>query len=156
MDKTEIIQQLLMRGSYYFLSRPRRFGKSLLLSTIHEIFAGSRDLFKNLWIENNWDWDKKYAILHLKFGRSDYQELGLRQALMNELDNAAATLNIILTKLSLKGRFEELIVKASVIGKVVILIDEYDNFSDDRCFDDEFFKSLFEAWFRQHDVQYRR
>ena len=126
VDKTKIIHQLLMRGSYYFLSRPRRFGKSLLLSTINEIFSGSRELFKGLWIENNWDWDKKLPIIHLKFSKSDYQELGLRQALINELDKSAVKLNIVLSRPTLKERFEELIVKASVLGKVVLLIDEYD------------------------------
>ena len=126
VDKTEIIYRLLMRGSYYFLSRPRRFGKSLLLSTIHEIFSGSRDLFKGLWIDNNWDWDKTNPVIHFKFSKSDYQELGLRQALMSELDKSAAILNITLSKPSLKERFEELILKASVNAKIVLLIDEYD------------------------------
>ena len=126
VDKTEIIYRLLMRGSYYFLSRPRRFGKSLLLSTINEIFSGSRELFKGLWIENNWDWNKKLPIIHLKFSKSDYQELGLRQALINELDKSAVELNIVLSRPTLKERFEELIVKASALGKVVLLIDEYD------------------------------
>lgn len=126
VDKTEIIYRLLMRGSYYFLSRPRRFGKSLLLSTIHEIFSGSRDLFKGLWIDNNWDWDKTNPVIHFKFSKSDYQELGLRQALISELDKSAAILNITLSKPSLKERFEELILKASVNAKIVLLIDEYD------------------------------
>ena len=126
VDKTEIICRLLMRGSYYFLSRPRRFGKSLLLSTIHEIFSGNRDLFKGLWIDNNWDWNKKHPIIHFKLSKSDYQELGLRQALMSELDKSAAILNITLSKPSLKERFEELILKASVNAKIVLLIDEYD------------------------------
>ena len=126
VDKTEIICRLLMRGSYYFLSRPRRFGKSLLLSTIHEIFSGNRDLFKGLWIDNNWDWNKKHPIIHFKLSKSDYQELGLRQALISELDKSAAILNITLSKPSLKERFEELILKASVNAKIVLLIDEYD------------------------------
>ena len=79
-----------------------------------------------MWIENKWDWDKKYAIIHLKFSKSDYQELGLRDALISELDKSAAILNLQLSKPTLKERFEELIVKASAQGKVVLLIDEYD------------------------------
>ncbi len=126
VDKTEIIYRLLMQGSYYFLSRPRRFGKSLLLSTIHEICAGSRELFKGLWIENHWDWDKKYAVIHFKFSKSDYQELGLRQALISELDKSAAILQLQLSKPTLKERFEELLIKAAAQGRVVLLIDEYD------------------------------
>jgi hypothetical protein len=55
VDKTQLVHNLIESGSYYFLSRPRRFGKSLLLSTIHEIFSGNRELFKGLWIEGNWN-----------------------------------------------------------------------------------------------------
>lgn len=54
IDKTQLIRRLVHSGNYYFLSRHRRFGKSLLLSTIKEIFSWNRELFKRLWIENNW------------------------------------------------------------------------------------------------------
>ncbi|MCB0599010.1 MAG: AAA family ATPase, partial [Phaeodactylibacter sp.] len=52
VDKTRLIHQLVTSGKYYFLSRPRRFGKSLTLSVIKELFLGSRELFKGLWVEN--------------------------------------------------------------------------------------------------------
>lgn len=59
VDKTEQIYNLIMKGRYYFLSRPRRFGKSLLISTLSEIFSGNRNLFKDLWIgKSTYDWQE--------------------------------------------------------------------------------------------------
>jgi hypothetical protein len=64
VDKTERIHHLITSGGYFFLSRPRRFGKSLTLSTIKEIYSGSRQLFQGLWIEDRWDWQKIHPVLH--------------------------------------------------------------------------------------------
>ena len=125
VDKTEQIYTLLS-GTYYFLSRPRRFGKSLLLSTIKELFLGSEDLFKGLWIEDKWDWSQTHPVIHLKISSIDYQRLGLYEALSKEISAIALELEVILTETALKGKFRELITKASQKGKVVILIDEYD------------------------------
>ena len=125
VDKTEQIYPLLS-GKYYFLSRPRRFGKSLLLSTIKELFSGSQDLFKGLWIENKWDWSQTHPVIYLKISSIDYQRLGLYDALSKELSEIALELGVTLKETALKGKFRELITKASVKGKVVILIDEYD------------------------------
>jgi len=127
LDKTEHIHRLLTEGKYYFLSRPRRFGKSLLLSTIKEVFQGSRELFKDLWIEKHWDWDRRRPVVHIKFSKSDYQGLGLNQAIIHELDKSAQELGIELKRTTLKERFEELLLKTSQTqGRVVLLIDEYD------------------------------
>jgi hypothetical protein len=63
VDKTRLIHTLIGSGKYYFLSRPRRFGKSLLLSTIGEIFRGSQELFKGLWIEDQWNWEQKHPVI---------------------------------------------------------------------------------------------
>ena len=54
VDKTQMIHRLVTKGKYYFLSRPRRFGKSLLISTMKALFLGKKELFKETWIENNW------------------------------------------------------------------------------------------------------
>lgn len=127
IDKTELIHALLTQGNYYFLSRPRRFGKSLLVSTIKEIYSGSRDLFEGLWIEKHWDWDRLRPVVHIKFSKSDYQGLGLNQAIIHELDKSAQELGIELKRTTLKERFEELLLKTSQTqGRVVLLIDEYD------------------------------
>jgi hypothetical protein len=63
VDKTRLVHQLVTTGKYYFLSRPRRFGKSLLVSTLRELFEGNKILFKDLWIEPNWDWSQKNPCL---------------------------------------------------------------------------------------------
>ncbi|HJT73982.1 MAG TPA: AAA family ATPase, partial [Chitinophaga sp.] len=118
--------KLIDSGNYYFLSRPRRFGKSLLLSTIKEIFSGNKDLFEGLWIQDKWNWEQKHPVIHLRLSKLDYQKLGLYEALNLEMVVLAKGLGLELESSHLKGRFEELIRKASVNGRVVILIDEYD------------------------------
>lgn len=66
VDKTKDIYNLLNNGIFYFLSRPRRFGKSLLVTTLKEIFSGNKELFKELWIYDKIEF-KKYPIIHLDF-----------------------------------------------------------------------------------------
>ena len=63
VDKTPWIGELLDRGNYYFLSRPRRFGKSLLLDTLKELFEGNEPLFRGLAIHDRWDWSARVAVL---------------------------------------------------------------------------------------------
>src|SRR5690606_3225766 len=113
-------------GKYYFLSRPRRFGKSLLVDTLHELFNGSRELFEGLWIHDHWDWTRKHPVIHLRISKIPYQQLGLSEALYKELDVLAAEVGVALEETNLKDRFWELIQKASATERVVILIDEYD------------------------------
>jgi len=62
VDKTEYIYKLINSGKYYFLSRPRRFGKSLLISTIRYLFEGQKELFKNLYIQDKWNWEKLFLL----------------------------------------------------------------------------------------------
>lgn len=126
IDKTRLIHTLIESGDYYFLSRPRRFGKSLLLSTIEEIFSGSKELFQGLWIENHWNWEQKHPVIHIGISSINYQERGLKEALSHELNKIALQLGLQLQEDNLKEKFTELIEKASLNGKVVILIDEYD------------------------------
>lgn len=126
IDKTQSIHRLIDSGNYYFLSRPRRFGKSLMLSTIKEIFSGNKELFEGLWIYNQWNWEQKHPVIHLRLSKLDYQKLGLYEALNIEMGILAKGLGLELEESHLKGRFEELIRKASANGRVVILIDEYD------------------------------
>ena len=68
VDKTPFIKNLFSSGKYYFLSRPRRFGKSLFLSTTEAAFKGEKELFKNLFLEKNWDWNKKWPVIKISFG----------------------------------------------------------------------------------------
>ena len=68
VDKTHFVQQLLNEGTYYFMSRPRRFGKSLFLSTLRAAFEGRRELFQGLFLYDNWDWNQSNPVVHISFG----------------------------------------------------------------------------------------
>ena len=70
VDKTETLVGLIDEsiGRQFFIARPRRFGKSLCVSTLKAIFEGKKELFKGLAIENKWDWKKKWPVLHLDMG----------------------------------------------------------------------------------------
>jgi hypothetical protein len=86
VDKTEYIYKLINSGKYYFLSRPRRFGKSLLLSTIEYLFKGERELFKGLYIysynignkslviEDKWNWEEKYPVVRIDFAKTQVRD----------------------------------------------------------------------------------
>ncbi len=73
VDKTPHIRSMARIPGYYFLSRPWRFGKSLLADTLHELFAGSEELFRGLYIHERWDWNTRYPVLRLSFG-GNYSE----------------------------------------------------------------------------------
>jgi Predicted AAA-ATPase/PD-(D/E)XK nuclease superfamily len=127
VDKTDLVHRLVTTGKYYFMSRPRRFGKSLLISTLKSLFLGQKDLFDGLWIADKWDWTQTNPVLHFSFDAVDYQGLGLEKAIEWELNDSAKKYGISLSQATLKGQFRELIVAlATMHGKVVLLIDEYD------------------------------
>ncbi len=75
VDKTPHIQRLVEMGSFYFLSRPRRFGKSLLIDTLQELFEGNEPLFQGLAIHEHWDWSVKHPVVRLSFD-GKYNEPG--------------------------------------------------------------------------------
>lgn len=129
VDKTALVYRLVTTGSYYFLSRPRRFGKSLLLSTLHAYFEGKRELFEGLAIsklEQKWE---KYPILHLDLNTQKYES---PEALENILDNALTQWEVLYgaraSERSLSLRFLGIIQRAceQTGRRVIILIDEYD------------------------------
>ena len=128
VDKTEQIHRLISSGKYYFLSRPRRFGKSLTLSTIREIFEGNKALFSGLWIEKQWDWSHIRPVIHIQFNSIGYFSNGLENAISNAISREAARHDIVLSENnSYDQQFLYLIEKLSAKkGKVVLLIDEYD------------------------------
>ena len=68
VDKTHYVHKLISQGKYYFLSRPRRFGKSLFLSTIKAAYQGKKELFQGLYLEESWDWDRAHPVIHISFG----------------------------------------------------------------------------------------
>ena len=130
VDKTDLIYKLVKDGKYYFLSRPRRFGKSLLLSTIQTYFEGEKDIFKNLAIYNlEKDWEK-HVVFHLELSRYDASDLNsLRSLIVNQLMIWEKEFSLKQDELSPSQRFSNLIIEGyRQTGKgVVILVDEYDN-----------------------------
>ena len=131
VDKTEYIWQLIRPSSAgYFLSRPRRFGKSLTLSTLKAVFEGKKDLFKGLAIyDKPYDW-KPYPIIHLSF--ADYTPLNdtvekLDRYLLDKVMTIAEQFSIVLPKnIDSSSAFGKLINKIFEKSKIVILVDEYD------------------------------
>ncbi|MDR0723633.1 MAG: AAA family ATPase, partial [Endomicrobium sp.] len=132
IDKTNHIYQLINSGKVYFLSRPRRFGKSLLINTFEALFEGNKQLFEGLYIYDKWDWSKKYPVIHLDFTELDYTTSEqLELSLDKFLDDTAKRKNITLdqTKTCLiSSKFSELIKKLheSSGEQIALLIDEYD------------------------------
>jgi Predicted AAA-ATPase/PD-(D/E)XK nuclease superfamily len=127
IDKTKLIYPLVTGSKTYFFSRPRRFGKSLLVSTLRYLYEGRRDLFKGLWIEKHWDWDTKHPVIRLSLDAIGHKELGLKIALLKALEQIAIEFDIELKENEPATRFQELIrAVADKHGKVVVLIDEYD------------------------------
>ncbi|MCX5922329.1 MAG: AAA family ATPase [Candidatus Dependentiae bacterium] len=130
VDKTEQIYHLITTGSYYFLSRPRRFGKSLLISTLKEIFLGNQKLFKNLWIgktNQKFAWDN-HVVIHIDFSSLPHatpQEL--RDSLIRRMANIAQEHGLpTLAKESPEEALQDLVTQLAQHSKVVMLVDEYD------------------------------
>jgi len=128
-DKTGHIEELVEQGTHYFLSRPRRFGKSLLLDTIKELFEGSEALFRGLHIHGRWDFTKRHPVVRLDFGGGGYTTEGAVKVRAAEmLDLVADAHGLSLGELSPEGRFEFLLHKLheTTGERVVVLVDEYD------------------------------
>ncbi|MFZ1640324.1 MAG: AAA family ATPase [Candidatus Contendobacter sp.] len=129
VDKTPLVARLADEGKYYFLSRPRRFGKSLLVSTLAAAFAGQRELFTGLHLENHWDWNRHHPVIVLDFGEGilDSRQR-LDQRTRRILDIQAEAQGISLSQAEASDRLEELILKLHTATgeRVVVLVDEYD------------------------------
>lgn len=129
VDKTEYVYRMTQEGTHYFLSRPRRFGKSLLLSTIEAYFLGKRELFDGLYIASQEkDWNI-HPVMHLDFNAESYSsEEALRDKIITFLMKQEAIYGADASETGLGSRFEGVIQRAyKQTGKrVVILVDEYD------------------------------
>ncbi|MCR5361916.1 MAG: ATP-binding protein [Bacteroidales bacterium] len=130
VDKTEFIYKLITSGRYYFLSRPRRFGKSLLMSTIRAVFEGKRELFEGLAIaqKDDIDW-AAYPIMHLDLNTEKYDcKERLENVLNNFLSGVEGIYGKVETETSFGLRFQGVIERAyrQTGRRVVILVDEYD------------------------------
>ena len=127
VDKTKFIDKLFWHGKYYFLSRPRRFGKSLFLSTLDYLFQAKQSLFEGLYIDDKWDWTKTNPIIKISFSNIDHKGMGLMRAIEVELGKIATKYGIVLQSTTIGASFRELIESLfERHGSVVVLIDEYD------------------------------
>ena len=126
IDKTKYIHSIASRGKFYFLSRPRRFGKSLTISTLQALYQGSKTLFKGLWIEDKWDWNKKNPVVRLSLKDINFEQRGLEDSLAERVHEVGQNHGIELKSSYARDKFRELIITLSSKGKVVVLVDEYD------------------------------
>jgi len=128
-DKTAFCLKLAQQGKYYFLSRPRRFGKSLLIDTLGELFSGNKALFTGLYVEDKWDWSIQYPVVRISFGGGIIEnKADLTNKIQEQLRINQEQLHIACQDQSTSVCFAELIRFAhEKIGqRVVILVDEYD------------------------------
>ena len=129
VDKTAYIRRLLDEGTHYFLSRPRRFGKSLFLDTLKELFEGNEPLFVGLAIHDQWDWSVRYPVLRLSFGSGNFKEPGYVETnLMAQLDAVERRTSVVADYATGPERFARLLeaLHSRAGQPVAVLIDEYD------------------------------
>ena len=129
VDKTEYAFNLIKSPGRFFLSRPRRFGKSLFVDTLKEIFEGNQKLFEGLYIHDKWDWTRKYPVIKLDFAGGEVrnrEELDVR--IMNILRKNGEQLGVTFDSTDLVGKFGDLISGAALKygQRAVVLVDEYD------------------------------
>ena len=129
VDKTKTIYELIEADQFYFLSRPRRFGKSLLISTLKSLFLGQRELFKGLWIEtsSNYSWPE-HPVIALDFSKLDSESpTTLKQTLSYTLQTIAELQGIDVSMAPSPGlKLNKLVTESAKRNPVVVLIDEYD------------------------------
>ncbi|MCS7074171.1 MAG: AAA family ATPase, partial [Bacteroidia bacterium] len=130
VDKTELIYQLVKTYGSYFLSRPRRFGKSLLVDTIKNLFEGRKELFEGLAIYNHWNWEQKFPVIKLDFTSGEFKYSGklLEKIFKILFDNYQYHQIPYTQSNNYNIDFQNLIQKtyAKYNQKVVIVVDEYD------------------------------
>ena len=126
-DKTKIIYDLLETADCFFLSRPRRFGKSLLISVLKYLFEGRKELFAGLWIEDKIEW-KKIPVVRIDMSAVDFYERTLSDGINFVLKSEAERNNVVVSGDSNKEIFTNLIktLYETTGEKVVVLVDEYD------------------------------
>ena len=129
VDKTAYIGRLVDEGKHYFLSRPRRFGKSLFLDTLKELFEGNEPLFEGLAIHERWDWSVRHPVLRLDFSSGNFKEPGdLYKDAMEQLDAIEREVAVRSGYDTARGRFRHVLktLHQQTGQRVVVLVDEYD------------------------------
>jgi len=130
VDKTSLIRQLVEEGRHYFLSRPRRFGKSLLLDTIRALFAGEEALFRGLAIHDHWDWSVPHPVLRLSFGGKSDRPVEIEGDIIEQLEAVEDDHGLTPAHTSNTGprRLRNVLrrVHQKTGHRVTVLVDEYD------------------------------
>ena len=129
VDKTAYIDRLLHEGTHYFLSRPRRFGKSLFLDTLKELFEGNEELFAGLYIHHRHDWSVHHPVVRLSFGGGNFKEPGeLHEDVMLQLEDLEEEAEIAVRRVSAPARLRRLLqaLHRKAGRRVAVLVDEYD------------------------------
>ena len=129
VDKTAHVLRLTREGKYHFLSRPRRFGKSLLIDTLKELFEGNGELFQGLAIHGEWDWAVKHPVVRFRFGSGEYcNPDGVREDVELQLAAMERRAKLEPVRAGASLRFRELIERLCEGSgrQVVVLVDEYD------------------------------
>jgi len=148
VDKTPFALKLATEGKYYFLSRPRRFGKSLFLDTLAELFAGNEPLFRGLYCHDKWDWAKKHPVIRISFAEGRLESRAeLDERIRELLDKNQKALGIRCAHTSIPGCFSELIEGAAQKygHRTVVLVDEYDKPILDNLTDPEVARAMREG-----------
>ncbi len=129
VDKTGFALRLIAEGKHYFLSRPRRFGKSLFVDTLKELFEGNEPLFRGLAAHGSWDWSVRHPVVRLDFGKGDFTTAGyLQRNIMGQFDRIERGLDIAGGYDTGPERFSHLLrtLHERTGKRVVVLVDEYD------------------------------
>jgi len=130
IDKTELALNLIDKAGYYFLSRPRRFGKSLFLDMLKELFEGKKELFKGLYAYDNWDWSESHPVIKINFAIGITKDVeDFNQLTLSILKENQERLGVeAIEENDARTYFYELIQRVSkkYQNQVVILVDEYD------------------------------
>ncbi len=129
VDKTAFALKLIDEGKYYFLSRPRRFGKSLFVDTLRSLFEARKELFTGLYAEDKWDWTRRFPVVSISFsGGVLHSEAALNERIHEILIDNQERLGVTCTHTSISGKLAQLLrLSHQKYGeKVVVLIDEYD------------------------------
>ena len=130
VDKTDYVRRLVERGKYYFLSRPRRFGKTLLVDTLQKLFEGSEELFRGLAVHGAWDWSARCPVVRLDFSGVGHFETpdGVRGTVERQLAATERRAGLEPGPAGAAVRFHELIeaLHERTGRQAVVLVDEYD------------------------------
>jgi hypothetical protein len=144
VDKTEHVYNLVSHKGVIFLSRPRRFGKSVIVSTIEAVFQGKKELFEGLWLYDKWDWSQPPTpVIRIDWTKISHRDTDeMEESLCFFLDDCAKEYGVSLNKKTATDKFEELIVALNAVedNKIAILIDEYDKPLTDNLFEPQFEK----------------